>query len=203
VLFLQPSPYCMNSTTTLTGTQIPVPQATITLAEAAFKMLMPVTKSDTPQDFGLLVKMAGLSVNDEIWNMIDPGKVLPRDPATLVLDIAGKGRWLFDIMDPAQAENPPPVPGKLTSLDIRDIKLQVTLDNGNSVDMSYGAHPPGAPASSQEHYWTGAWTIPADAAAGTYNWTLTVTDGTGHKDSFTPIGQNIGLDQLTIAKPQS
>ncbi|MEJ2356687.1 MAG: hypothetical protein P8Y13_01225 [Deinococcales bacterium] len=85
----------------------------------------------------------------------------------------------------------------------RDIKLQVTLDNGKSIDMSYGAHPPGAPASSQEHYWTGAWTIPADAAAGTYNWTLTVTDGTGHKDSFTPIGQNIGLDQLTIAKPQS
>ena len=85
----------------------------------------------------------------------------------------------------------------------RDIKLQVTLDNGKTVDMSYGAHPPGAPASSQEHYWTGAWSIPSDFASGTYNWTLTVTDGAGHKDSFTPIGQNIGLDQLTITKPQS
>jgi hypothetical protein len=85
----------------------------------------------------------------------------------------------------------------------RGIKLEVTLDSGKTVDMSYGAHPPGAPASSQEHYWTGAWDIPSDAAVGTYNWTLTVTDNAGHKDSFTPIGQGIGLDQLTIAKPHS
>jgi hypothetical protein len=85
----------------------------------------------------------------------------------------------------------------------RDIKVQVSLDNGTSVDLAWGAHPPGAPASSQEHYWTGAWKLPSDMATGTYNWTLTVTDGAGHKDSFTPIGQGIGLDQLTITKPQS
>jgi hypothetical protein len=95
--------------------------------------------------------------------------------------------------------------GKLTEAAIksRELKVQVTLDGGQTLDLAYGAHPPGAPASNQEMYWTGAWGIPADAAAGTYNWTLTVTDGAGHKDSFTPIGQGIGLDQLTIAKPQS
>lgn len=115
---------CKNSTTTLTGTQIPVPQATIKLAEAAFNMLMPVSKSDTPQDFGLLLKLAGLSVNDDVWNMIDPGKNLPRDPATLIVDIVGKGNWLFDIMDPAQADHPPAVPGKLKSVEIRQLQVQ-------------------------------------------------------------------------------
>ena len=85
----------------------------------------------------------------------------------------------------------------------RDIKVQVSIDGGKTLDLAYGAHPPGAPASSQENYWTAAWSIPADFAAGTYDWTLTVTDGAGHTDSFKPIGQGIGLNQLTIAKPQS
>ncbi len=43
--------------------------------------------------------------------------------------------------------------------------------------------------------------LPADAADGTCDWTLTVMDGAGHKDSFAPIGQGIGLGQLTIVKP--
>jgi len=89
------------------------------------------------------------------------------------------------------------------AIDARGIKVEVTLDNGDSVTMDYGAHPPSAPASNQEHFWAGAWDIPADVATGTYNWTITVTDNAGHKDSFTPIGQGVGLNQLTIAKPQS
>lgn len=85
----------------------------------------------------------------------------------------------------------------------RGIRLEVTLDNGNTVGFAYGAHPPNVSSSSQDHFWTGSWKIPADAATGTYNWTLTVTDGAGHHDSFTPIGQGVGLNQLTVAKPPS
>lgn len=84
----------------------------------------------------------------------------------------------------------------------RAIELHVTLSDGKDIKMDYGAHPPSAPAVNQEHFWTGAWDIPTDVATGTYNWTLTVTDNAGHKDTFTPIGQGVGLNQLTVAKPQ-
>lgn len=89
------------------------------------------------------------------------------------------------------------------AIEQRGIKITVTLGNGSTVDLKYGGHPPNAPAANQENFWTGAWDIPADAATGTYNWTMTVSDNAGHKDSFTPIGQGVGLNQLTIAKPAS
>lgn len=90
-----------------------------------------------------------------------------------------------------------------SAIEQRGIKVTISLDNGKTIDAEYGAHPPSAPAANQDHFWTGAWDIPADASTGTYNYTLTVTDSNGNKDSFTPIGQDVGLNQLTVAKPQS
>lgn len=84
----------------------------------------------------------------------------------------------------------------------RGIKVFVTLDGGKTIALAYGGHPPSAPAASQEHFWTGGWDIPADGSVGTYSWTMTVTDNAGHSDSFTPIGQDVGLNELTVAKPQ-
>ncbi len=89
------------------------------------------------------------------------------------------------------------------AIEQRGIKLEVKFEDGMTVDLKYGAHPPSAPAANQEHFWTGAWDIPVDVAVGTYNWSMTVTDNAGHSDTFTPIGQGVGLNQLTIAKPAS
>jgi len=95
--------------------------------------------------------------------------------------------------------------GRVTADEIqqRGIKVTISLDGGKTVAAEYSAHPPSAPAASQTHFWTGAWEIAADASTGTYNYTVTVTDNNGHKDAYTPIGQNVGLNQLTVAKPQS
>lgn len=85
----------------VSGAAIPLPLINIALQEAAFDVLMPITQSDTAQDFGLLIKLVGLSASDDIWNTFDPTSLLPRDPATLVVDLVGKGNWLVDIFDPA------------------------------------------------------------------------------------------------------
>ncbi|OIQ71388.1 high-affinity branched-chain amino acid transport ATP-binding protein LivF [mine drainage metagenome] len=77
--------------------KLPVPSIDLKLAESAFNLTMPIAKSDTPQDLALMTKLDGLSVNDEVWAMIDPTKALPRDPATLIVDLSGKGNWLFDL----------------------------------------------------------------------------------------------------------
>ena len=88
----------------VSGSDIPFPQVNVSYGEFAFNLLMPVSKSDTPQDFSYLTKIIDLKVSDEIWAMFDPTGNLPRDPATLIIDTKGTGKLAADIMDPASAE---------------------------------------------------------------------------------------------------
>lgn len=109
----------------LMGFGIPFPM-NMALAEGTFDMSMPVGQSDTPQDFSLLVKLIDLAPDEMIWGMLDPGRVLPHDPATLVLSLAGKANWLFDIMDPDQAEAMAmETPAELHALNLRKLRLSV------------------------------------------------------------------------------
>ncbi len=102
--------------------QIPFPEVTLDFSEVAFNLLMPLTKSDDPQDYGFLMRLAGLEVNDMIWAMFDSGEVMPRGPATISIDLSGQMNWLLDITDPEQAEAfDDEVPAELHSLTINEI----------------------------------------------------------------------------------
>ena len=115
------------------GSSIPVPEVAMSYGEAAFNFLMPVMKSDTPSDFAFLTRIIDFKLSDDIWSMFDAGKVLPRDPATVVIDAKGKANWLVDIMDPKASEKmgPNDVPAQLQSLDINEVTLRLA---GASVD---------------------------------------------------------------------
>jgi hypothetical protein len=79
---------------------------------------MPVSKSDSPQDFSFLTRVVDFTVSEDVWGLFDPAGTLARDPATFILDLKGKGLWKQDIMDPAlQMEGAEP-PGELHSLDL-------------------------------------------------------------------------------------
>ncbi len=136
---------------TMSGPAIPFPELKIGLAEAAFNLVMPVSKSETPADFALLTKFVDLKVSDEVWGMIDPAGNLPRDPVTLVMDTKGTATLTADIMDPAamaaQGEAPP---GELNSLDLTQLQLKavgaevtgsgaLTFDNSDLV--TFGGMP--------------------------------------------------------------
>ncbi len=113
---------------TLSGSSIPVPQIALKMAEAAFGLTMPITKSDTPQAAALLVKLVDFSINDEIWGMIDPGAALPHDPATLVVDLKGKMNWLIDIMSPdaeAQMGMSHDMPAKIYELNVDALQAKI------------------------------------------------------------------------------
>ena len=88
---------------TLTGASMPFP-VEATIAQSAFNLAMPVSKSETASPASFVVKLVDLKVSDALWNMIDPGTQLPRDPATLVIDISGAIRPLIDLFDPKQTE---------------------------------------------------------------------------------------------------
>ncbi|MFV2001991.1 MAG: DUF2125 domain-containing protein [Paracoccaceae bacterium] len=109
-------------------TQLPLPTVTLSFAELAFDFLMPLGKSDEAKDFSFLTRIAGLEISNVLWSMFDPGEILPREPATFVVDIAGQVKWLIDITDPQQtaafeAENEGVNPGEMESLTINELTL--------------------------------------------------------------------------------
>jgi hypothetical protein len=100
------------------GPDIPFPQVEVGFADSAFRILMPVSKSDTPQEFAYLTKVVDLTMSEDIWGLFDPGASLSREPATFILDTKGTGFWNQDIMDPEVDIDTIPNPGELHSLDL-------------------------------------------------------------------------------------
>ncbi len=109
---------------TVTSARMPLPEVALRYAEGAFEMVMPVLAGPDPQKFALTTRLVGLAVSDEVWNLVDPGATLPRDPATLILESSGTVRLTADLTDEAAMAAPVP-PGELLSLDLA--ALQLTL----------------------------------------------------------------------------
>ncbi len=97
----------------------------LALAQYGVGFAMPVGKTEEPADFGLSVDFIDLTINDMIWNMFDPGTVLPRDPATVQLDVSGKAKPLYDMFDPAQADAmaSSDMPIELDSLTLNNLRV--------------------------------------------------------------------------------
>ena len=143
---------------TISGAQIPLPQVTLGIAESAFNLVMPMKKSDEPREFGFLTKIIGLSVSDDIWGMFDPAQILPRDPATLIVDVAGQMNWLINLADPEEAaafEASGGTPAELHGVTLNEIKLSIagaemngtgdfTFDNTDLVTFDGMPAPTGA-----------------------------------------------------------
>jgi hypothetical protein len=108
----------------VTSMAMPMPVAA-KMDEMVFGIIMPMVKTDASQDIGGTIKLVGLTVGEEIWAMFDPGKVLPRDPATLIFDVAGKGKWTADIMDPVAAAAVTGTPVEMESLNVNEIRVAV------------------------------------------------------------------------------
>lgn len=109
-------------TATMSGAQIPFPELKLSYAESGFNLTMPVSKADAPQDFTFLSKIVDLQVSEELWAMVDPMGSLPHDPATLVIDTAGKVLLKSDLM--STPEDAPP-DAELHALDIRDVTARI------------------------------------------------------------------------------
>ena len=106
-------------------TELPLPLS-FSAAEIGTRFLMPLQKSNEEQDFGVAVTLNEFSMSEMIWSLFDPTSQLPRDPATLQVDLSGKAKVLFDFLDPTQAavlEEADTVPGELNAQTINKIEL--------------------------------------------------------------------------------
>lgn len=121
------------------------------MAQSAFGLTLPVSKGEAAQPFGLLVKFVDLEVSEGLWSMFDPTSQLPRDPATLILDVKGAAKMLVNIFDPKEAETIASTPpGEVEALDIGELKVAavgaeltgsgaMTFDNSAGKPMPIGA----------------------------------------------------------------
>jgi len=134
---------------TVSGDQIPVPEVTAAMDEMAFGLTLPILKGEDVKDYGLLLNLSGLTVSDFLWSMIDPETVLPRDPATLLIELAGKARVLTDLTDTAALEAGAS-PGEVESLNVKNLRLafagadltgsgDFTFDNSDT--LTFGGFP--------------------------------------------------------------
>ncbi|MEX1236010.1 MAG: DUF2125 domain-containing protein [Roseovarius sp.] len=148
----------------------PLPFAvSMAMEETEFDLAVPLTQAEEPQDFALNLLLGGLTLSDTAWSMIDGQNVLPRDPATVALDVDGKASILADIMDPAQmaqVEEQDDIPAQLDALTLNSLLVSlvgaeltgegaVTFDNTDT--ESYGGQP--KPVGAASFTLTGANTL--------------------------------------------
>lgn len=87
----------------VTSSAFPFP-IEVGLAQYGIGLEMPLAKSDEPSDFGFNIDLVDVTINDMIWNLFDPGSVLPRDAATIQVALSGLAKPLIDLMDPANED---------------------------------------------------------------------------------------------------
>ncbi|MBW7055345.1 DUF2125 domain-containing protein [Paracoccus bogoriensis] len=92
------------------------------IAEAAMRIAMPLLASDQPQPFALRYVLDRVTLDDSLWSMFDPEGQMPRDPASLNIDVDGKLMLTSDLLDADQqmAQTPPLMP---LSLNVNRIGL--------------------------------------------------------------------------------
>lgn len=138
-------------------TELPLPMS-FSAGEVSTKILMPLQKSDEEQSFGMALGLTDFTMSDALWGLFDAAGQLPRDPATLVVDLSGKAKLLFDFLDPEQAavlEQSDAAPGELNALTLNALELDAlgakltgagdfTFDNSDLVTFDGLPRPKGA-----------------------------------------------------------
>ena len=57
--------------------------------EFSTSLNMPLLAKSGEQEFGMSVNLSGLNLSDTLWNLFDPGKLMPDDPASMKFAIEG------------------------------------------------------------------------------------------------------------------
>ncbi|TFL20026.1 DUF2125 domain-containing protein [Jannaschia formosa] len=118
--------YDLSSTAAKMAVQLaafPVP-ITGSLEEFGAGFRLPVGASEEPKPFGLTLSLRDLVLDDALWSLFDPTGQLPRDPATLLLDLSGTALMRADIFgDPEAMATLSGPPGELRSLDLTTLRV--------------------------------------------------------------------------------
>jgi hypothetical protein len=110
----------------ISGPELPIP-VNVSMAEMGFKLQAPLAKADAPQDMAFGLTLGGFQMSELLWNMVDPGAALPRDPATIALNLTGQVTPFVNFFDPAavaQLEATGGLPGELNALTLSNLTIE-------------------------------------------------------------------------------
>jgi hypothetical protein len=96
-------------------------------AESGFDLLLPVKASEEPQDAAMGLTLAGFTMSEALWNIFDPAGVLPREPATLAVDLAAQVTPEVSLFDSQAMEAlgvSGEAPGALERLTLETLQLE-------------------------------------------------------------------------------
>jgi len=138
---------------TVASPDLPVANAAVNLGQSEIHLVFPVLKSDKPADFAFLFNMTDLSFAEDIWAVIDPGKLFKHDAATVVVDTYGQVTLAQDLTADAAAITAvdPNAAGQLNALEVPNIHLkaggaELTAQGGFTFDNSDMTTFAGVPA---------------------------------------------------------
>lgn len=78
---------------------IGIPTIAFDLAQSDVAVSVPLGKSGIAQPATLAMSLAGFRMGADIWALFDPGKVIPRDPATVRINVAADLINNVDLLD--------------------------------------------------------------------------------------------------------
>lgn len=89
--------------------------------EVTLRMGIPLANDGLSGDFSFLSRLVDVTVSDYVWGLADPTSQLSRDPATLIVDLTGKGAWLKDIFAPDLTAEPSAsvAPARIDQIDLK------------------------------------------------------------------------------------
>ena len=112
-----------NNALTLGLPNFPVP-VEVAMAEASSGVTLPLTEAGTEAPFGLDLALRDFTIDESVWGLVDPSGQLPRDPATLVVDLDGMAKMNVDLFGgPDAFANLAGPPGELTSLSLNEVLI--------------------------------------------------------------------------------
>ncbi|MFZ7092353.1 DUF2125 domain-containing protein [Primorskyibacter sp. 2E233] len=127
----------------IAGPAIPLP-INAEMAETSFRFAVPLKPSEEPQDASMGMTLAGFKTSEMLWNIFDPGAVLPRDPATISADLTAKVTPFVNLMDQEamlQVESGEQLPGELNAVTLNSLLVEaaggkITGDGAFTFDNS-------------------------------------------------------------------
>ena len=119
--------YDLSSTgakTNITSGEFPFP-ISLEMAKAGMSLMIPVGPGEAEQDFAFGLNLTDFKMADILWGLFDPGAVLPRDPATIDVDMTGKAKVFADIFAPGFPDNLQGPPGELNAVSLNNVLVSM------------------------------------------------------------------------------
>lgn len=80
-----------NTRLTVAPEGLPLDDLTARIAELSVAVDAPAAPTSAPEEARLDLRLGGVTFSEQAWDILDPGRHLPRDPATLVAELAARG----------------------------------------------------------------------------------------------------------------